>query len=252
VIRGEEEGRQEVGEEEGSQEEGQGRPRARERGLGGRGLAGLSLIRSLGATRVLVEFSGGKDSWAVLGLALDSGVEVEAVHYHLVRGMDCEEVHLRAAEARGVRVHRLPHPELGAALASGHHRPHVSEWGVLSRFRHNEARDAARAVSGLEWILTGMRASDSLSRRGMFKRWGGVWAHSMLGHPIWSWSTAEVLRFLRLRRLPCPKTIGGKRTGGVSLSDESVLWLHDECPQDYARLLRVFPWAASIPKRHGR
>lgn len=215
------------------------------------GPSGLPLLRSLGLDAILIEFSGGKDSWACLGLALETVPRVVCVHYHLVPGLECEERHLRRAEDMGAKMLRLPLPSSAANMANGVYRPDVNTYTDLGTLTYADVRAVARNRADCKWLASGIRAADSPWRRGMLSEQGGGLNHkSHIAYPVWNWTTAQVRQFLTRKRLPVPPVIGGKDAGGVSLQDASLAWLKQHWPEDFRKVLEVFPFAEAGVMRH--
>jgi hypothetical protein len=57
-----------------------------------------------------------------------------------------------------------------------------------------------------------------------------------------------VLAYLKINGIPVPDSSGGQATG-VDLSTPSILWLYDNHPEDFQKLLQYFPLAEAAIKR---
>lgn len=202
----------------------------------------------------LVAFSGGKDSWVILDLARRSFERVEAFFMYLIppvwdgRGLEVVETQLDKARALGVRVHQLPHWGLIRTLAAGalcepppnHARIIPDAWTI------RDVYDSARAMSGIELVLTGAKASDSLWRRRTLAM--GSMDHGEIAYPVKGWHKLDVLEYLRARHIELPSSSGRSATG-VGLTEPSLLWLHREHPADFRKLCEWFPYAEAVVLR---
>ena len=102
-----------------------------------------------------------------------------------------------------------------------------------------------RRDTGLEAIATGAKRADGIWRRRVMassKSTGDVlW-------PIAGWQKAHILAYLHTRKIPVPDS-EGSNANGVDLSVPSLLWLFDKHPDDFRRLLHVFPYAQAVVER---
>jgi hypothetical protein len=103
---------------------------------------------------------------------------------------------------------------------------------------------AARKRSGIQLIATGAKDSDSAHRRRLL-RWN---KDDALTFPVQTWHKHDVLAYLKAHNIPMP--VGsGRQTSGIDLSTPEVLWLHDEYPDDYQKLVKYFPFVEAIVYR---
>ncbi len=194
--------------------------------------------------RVLVAFSGGKESWCVLDMAVKNFATVIPIHYEFVSGLEVVEGQIRKAEERyGVTVERRPHSSYLASIIYANYRnsdPRVDElnpprWGhmiELSKREHN-----------CPHILTGARRSDSNQRRILMDR-----GHYPGTHPLSDWSKAHVLAYLKRQGIPLPPSHKGHTTG-IGLDHRALLWLHDQHRDDFERIRVEFPYVPASPAR---
>jgi phosphoadenosine phosphosulfate reductase len=201
--------------------------------------------------KVLVAFSGGKDSLATLDLCVRTFRVVEAFFMYLVPGLRCQQVMLDAARARwGVTIREYPH-WLGAKLMrSGVYCKTHWRRDDVPLLKLRDIYDMASAEARIPLIATGAKRADSLWR----KRNLAQTAHyDDVLYPVISWTKQDVLAYLRVRGIPIPESSKGSATG-IDLSTPSLLWLYDNHPDDFARLCEFFPFAeAAVWRRrfHG-
>jgi phosphoadenosine phosphosulfate reductase len=199
---------------------------------------------------IIVAFSGGKDSLAVLDLCAQRFQRVEAFFMFWVCGLHFQEATLQWAEQRyGIKIYRVPHFDLPALMddqALNFARPSQR---FLGRFTPRQLDDHVRRHFKLTWIASGERKCDSLQRRGMLSA-AGPWDQKRLHHyPIAEWAPRQVLAYLRAPRIPLPAEYGylHRSLGGFRGEDLAAVAKH--FPDDYQRILQVFPFVEAIRER---
>ena len=168
---------------------------------------------------VLVSYSGGKDAVVVMDLACKTFDHVEGFFMYFVPGIEFLEAKMEEATARwGVRIHQVLHPAAIFSLKYGvycdpapqneYELPDITIWNVYASFIKE---------TGIKVVLTGMKKSDSNSRR-RFMAWNE--ANRQVIHPIASWKKRDVLQYLQLRGIELPAS-SGNATTGLDLSDRA-------------------------------
>lgn len=171
---------------------------------------------------------------------------------YLVPGLDAFEGPIRKAQARfGVKIHMVPHWDLARFLKFGVLRMHVLKANELRLTRLKDVERALTLRTGIEWFSYGERGSDSVVRRiytsecdGVQREWKRLW-------PIWDWTKGHVYGYLHHRRIPTPKRFTNKTMDGITLMPDSLKTLKEHFPDDYARILQVFPFA-DLQLEHAR
>jgi phosphoadenosine phosphosulfate reductase len=140
----------------------------------------------------------------------------------------------------GIEVLRIPHFMLGEMMRDG-------TWGepdpAHTAISIGQISDHMRAISGMDWIATGERMTESVTRRGWMTKWGTINHRTHRIYPVAHWRKRHVLAYVREHNLHLSED---SRRFGRQLNDlmPETLWLiHKHYPEDYARLKRVFPHA---------
>jgi phosphoadenosine phosphosulfate reductase len=203
-------------------------------------VAGKIKPRLPNAPAVLVAYSGGKDSLATIDLCIRGGKRVEAFFMHFLPGLDYSEFWCDYARRTfGITVRQYQHWNTCYFLRRGVFRAPVD----VPVIKINDIEAAAREDSGLEWIGYGLKSIDSLQRRGRMNGWAdGICPERQLFTPIKNWNNTEVLAYLSRRRIQIP-SFAGKRSTGIDLTPETLYHFRTNWPEDYHRILRVFPHA---------
>jgi len=216
----------------------------------------LAASRTLGSVAsehkaVLVAYSGGKDSLAVLDLCARSFRRVVCFFMYFVPGLECVETQLDYARRKwGVEIIQYPHWVFCRCIKHGAYRTPGRLDAALMDVKLADVYALARADSGLDIIATGAKRSDGIWRR---RNMAQTAHHADIIYPIKAWNKFDVLAYLKTHDIPIPDSSGRSATG-IDLSTPSLLWLHDNYPEDFRRLCEYFPFAeAAIWRRqwHG-
>ena len=198
--------------------------------------------------RVLVGFSGGKDSVALLDLCTRYFDHVEAFFMYLVPGLAFQEAALRHYEARlGVRIHRVPHFMLSEFLRYGTFRVEDFETPIVTT---REVYDYTRELSGCHWIACGERIADSTVRRALIKRTGSIDAKRGRLYPLADWTKADVLAYIKQRRLFLGQEHSKLGFSFRGLDGKEMATLKAAFPDDYERIRRWFPLVEGAVRRY--
>ena len=192
--------------------------------------------------RVLVFFSGGKDSVCTLDLCSRYFKHVQPVFMQLGPVLSFQRAMLSWAEDKyGVEVMVLPHPML-------------SEWLRYGLFRADPDFDVptisfldvytyARIQSGIWWVAAGERIADSIVRRAMIKGDGGS-VNPKRGRffPVAEWSKSDVLTYIKQRRLKMAPEYPLLGFSFRSLMPADMYAIKQHYPADYGHLKEWFPF----------
>lgn len=206
-------------------------------------------LRRLNGDRpVMLAFSRGKDAIGAWLALRDDGFGVVPVHYETIPGLSFVRESVAYFERFfGARILNVPHPSFYAAIDDCLYQPpgRASWLASLSLHRKITYRDIYDDVSASlgcgDWYCTGVRASDSLTRRMSLKVHGPLTHRERKAHVIWDW-TAEQLRS-EIRRagvkLPIDYQLFGRSFDGIGI--EYLHAIRERFPDDYRRILEFFP-----------
>lgn len=195
--------------------------------------------QSLICDRVLVSFSGGKDSVATLDLCMRFFREVEGFFMYQVEGLSFQDSIIRYYEDRyGIPIHKIPHFQLSEFLRYGSFRPFDLNVPIISV---KETYDYIRDETGFWWIAAGERINDSLWRRGMIKGSGTIDLKRGRFFPVAEWSKQDVLAYIRQRKLRTSPESAKLGFSFRSLQGRDMALVKKFYPEDYQKIKTWFP-----------
>lgn len=196
--------------------------------------------------KVLVSYSGGKDSAVVLDLCCRYFDYVEAFFMYIVPDLSFQEEFIRKAELRyGIKVHRIPHFMLSEFYRYGTFRPIDFDVPIVSV---REVYNYIREKTGIYWIAGGERITDSTVRRAMIKADGGS-INEKRGRffPIAYWTKQDVIDYVRFRKLFVSRESEILGFSFRSLGGFELAKIREKFPKDFEKIKQHFPYVeASI------
>lgn len=212
----------------------------------------LAKMRTITDT-VVVAFSCGKDSAAVLDVCAGTFLRIECYFQYVVPGLEFQERYLRYTEGRyGVKIHRLPHWNLSNLLRRATFRPHTNATLSCPALGIAAIEAEVRRRTGIEWIASGEKINDSLERRGMIKSCAGVDPKRRRFYPILDWSDRQVKRYLQVRKIPLAPEYQYLKRSFMPMNERDLAVVREHFPADYKRILEMFPYAEASHYRRER
>lgn len=189
--------------------------------------------------RILVSFSGGKDSVVTLDLCMRHFQHVECFFMYYVKGLSFQEDILRYYEDRyGVPIYRIPHFELSIWLRYGVFREMDLDVPIVSI---KQIYDYMRDNTDIYWIAAGERIADSVWRRAMIKHSGSIDDVRGRVYPISEWKKDDILSYIRQRKLRVGAESAHLGFSFRSLLPRDVREIRKVYPQDYSLIREWFP-----------
>jgi tRNA(Ile)-lysidine synthase TilS/MesJ len=200
-----------------------------------RHLEGLAEVND---SKILIAYSGGKDSLVVLDMCSKIFEQIICFYMYIVPGISIVEQQIKYAQDRyGVEVIQYPHWILSRFLKQGIYCNADYRHDEIPDLKPNDIFALAREDSGLWLIATGQKKSDTMwRRRNLSQETPGVI------NPLKDWNKYEVLAYCKLHNIPLPDSAEGN-VSGIDLSERTLLWLYDKHPEDFKKLLKIFPFA---------
>lgn len=196
---------------------------------------------------VIVGFSGGKDSIVTLDLCFRYFKRVVPFFMYLVPNLEFQEQMLRRYEERySTKIIRLPHFEVSNFLKYGSFTQFDMNVDIVGI---NDTYAYLRQETGIHWIAAGERCADSIVRNAMIKKSGSIDYQRGRFYPLAYWKKQEVLQYIKYKKLylsPEQKKIGFSFR---SLAGNEVAVIKEMYPDDYKKILKVYPFIGAGVKR---
>jgi phosphoadenosine phosphosulfate reductase len=215
----------------------------------------VALVDSITNTdAVIVAFSAGKDSLAVLDLCCKRFNTVRAYFMYHVEGLSFQEQIIQQVERRyKIDVLRVPHFALPTILNRSGMRLKRT---ALKELKITDVEMFARDYFGIEWIASGESKYDSLQRRGMLSvlgdssiAQGAADKKRKRLYPICDWNRATVFAYLRRQHIPTPSFYRYMKSSLGRFRADELQAVHDHYPADYAKIMKVFPFMEAVRVR---
>ena len=206
---------------------------------------------SLITDRVLVFYSGGKDSVVTMELCRQYFKQVQPVFMYITPGMSFQERNLQYIERRyGVKVIRIPHFMVSGFLRYGSFRQYDFSVPIVSPL---DAYNYLREKTGIYWIAGGERIKDSIVRRAMIKESGAIDDKRGRFYPVAYWDKKDIFKYIAAKKL---KVSAESRILGFSfrsLAGFELMKIKEVYPEDFAKIKAYYPLVeASLKKEEFR
>lgn len=196
---------------------------------------------------VIVGFSGGKDSIVTLDLCFRYFKNVRPFFMYLVPGLSFQEAMLKRYEERyGTEIIRLPHFECSDFLKYGSFT--MADFNV-DIVGINDTYAYLRDLTGIHWIAAGERCADSIVRNAMIKKSGSIDYKRGRFYPLAYWKKNEVLQYIKQKKLYLSKEQKEIGFSFRSLAGNELAVIKELYPEDYEKILKVYPFAGAGVER---
>lgn len=199
------------------------------------------------AKEVLVGFSCGKDSIVTLDLCHRFFDRVQPFFMYYIPGMRFQDDFIRKYEKRyGVKCIKIPHFETSEFFRYGTFRDPDENMPIVSI---KDVYEWLRNETGIHWIACGERISDSIVRRAMMKKSGSIDYGRGRFYPICYWNKQDVIDYIRYKKLLLPKDYDEIGHSFRGLSGQDIMYVKHKYPDDFEKLLRIWPMAGASAYR---
>lgn len=214
----------------------------------------INAAKERGIREVIVAYSSGKDSLAVLDLCFKHFERVAPYFMYILPGLSFQEVHLQYVEKRySLEVIRVPDWRLCKLLRGSVARHPTQASASLPSVSWGDVENHIRSRTGLHWVASGESIYDSMNRRGMIvSSSSGVDIPRGHIYPVGFWKRREIESYLSHNQItiPCEYRVmtKGRSFGGI-LPDQ-IFDIKKHYPEDYERLKELFPLIETQAIRH--
>ena len=202
---------------------------------------------SLKTNRVILFYSGGKDSIVLLDLLAKKFEQVECVLMYFVKDLEHITKYIKWSQDKyfNIKFTQVPHYGLSQIYKNGIYC--TPNKNIKRKTTLSDIDEAIRIKLNCGYTFYGWKKDDGLNRRLTLNGYE-LEAISKTGkvYPLSNWSKADVLRYIKRNRLPQPINYGDKRSNGVGFNLDCYLYLRDHYPNDLRKILKEFPLSERI------
>lgn len=218
----------------------------------------MSVARSIAGNKILLAFSG-RDSLAMWLYLRDAGFEIIPYFCYTVPGLSYDAEMMAYYETQfNTHIIRLPHPRTyelfhARAYLPAHVCAMIGRCG-FGRFTFADIEGYLAGQFGLgdDYLCAvGIKAADNLMRLRMIRQMGPIGLKRRHYYfSIWDWKPADVREAIRSKGLLLSRSYLYFGSTGDGIDYKFLVFLRDNLPEDYRRVLDVFPMADIEIYRH--
>lgn len=190
---------------------------------------------------VIVAFSGGKESIVTLDLCCRYFKNVKAFFMYICPNLSFQEKTLEYYEKRyQIEIMRLPHMDMSEFFHYGSFRNADYSFPIISI---NDVYNYVRLQTDTWWIAAGERIDDSIIRRAMIKHSSSIDVVRGRIYPVATWSKREILDYIKFHNLYLSADSRKLGFSFCSLEGRELSMLKKYFPDDYEKILHLYPFA---------
>ena len=196
---------------------------------------------------VIVAFSGGKESVVVLDMCFRYFKNVKPFFMYICPNLSFQEKTLEWYEKKyQTEIIRIPHMDVSEFFHYGSFRIPDYSFPIVSI---NDIYQYVRLESDMWWIAAGERINDSIVRRAMMKKSGSIDVQRGRLYPVSGWKKQEVKDYIKFHNLYLGADSRKLGFSFKSLWGKELAMLKNHFPDDYDKVLKLYPFAAAGVKR---
>ena len=196
---------------------------------------------------VIVAFSGGKESVVVLDMCFRYFKNVKPFFMYICPNLSFQEKTLEWYEKKyQTEIIRIPHMDVSEFFHYGSFRIPDYSFPIVSI---NDIYQYVRLESDMWWIAAGERINDSIVRRAMMKKSGSIDVQRGRLYPVSGWKKQEVKDYIKFHNLYLGADSRKLGFSFKSLWGKELAMLKNHFPDDYYKVLKLYPFAAAGVKR---
>lgn len=195
--------------------------------------------------RVLLFYSCGKDSIALLNWCAKNFSEVVCVFMYFVK--DLEHIN------KFINFSKKQYPNISFIQRPHYALTYINKSGLFCSpqntriLKLSDIIQSVRLETQIEYVFLGMKQSDSMNRRIMLRQYElQAISPTNLVYPFSLWKDKDVLRYISNNRLPKPIQYSNKKSNGITFDLDVYLYLREHYPNDLQKILDVYPLSEKI------
>lgn len=195
--------------------------------------------------RVILFYSCGKDSIALLDMLSKKFDEVICVFMYFVKDLD----HIN----KYINFSKKVYPNTTFIQKPHYALSYIQRAGLFCTptktriLKLSDIIQSVRLETGIDYVFIGNKQADNMNRRIMLRQYElqGI-SPQKLVYPLSLWKDKDVLKYIEKHKLPKPIQYGNKRSNGVTFDIDVFLYLRKNYPNDLQKILSVYPLSEKI------
>lgn len=164
---------------------------------------------------------------------------------YLVDNLEHTEKYLVWAKKKyGVEYKKYPHFMLPTYLNGSFFKFHNNK--KVPNIRLGDIEEKAKQDFNCDWVITGIKKSDSMNRRLMLKTYllEAINLEGKKAYPLTDWKKEHCIKYIKQNKLPQPISYGheNNKSAGVGIDANTLSFCKKYYPKDYEKILQVFPF----------
>lgn len=197
---------------------------------------------------VIIGFSGGKESVVLMDLCCKYFKKVYPYFLYIHPNLNFQNKIFRWYENKyNVEIIKLPHMDLSNFFHWGSFRDGYYEYPLIDI---NDIYNYLRLKYNTWWIARGERMDDSLWRRGMIHNSSSIDQKRGRFYPLAMWKKKECLDYIKFHNLYYSRDQREGLGSFGSLHGQNLYVLRQYYPDDYERILQLYPFAGASVKHY--
>lgn len=195
----------------------------------------------------VVAFSGGKESVVVLDLCFRFFKNVKPFFMYICPNLSFQERTLEWYEKKyQTEIIRIPHMDVSEFFHYGSFRIADDTFPIVSI---NDIYRYVRLQTDIWWIAAGERIDDSIVRRAMMKKSGSIDVQRGRFYPVSAWKKQEIVDYIKFHNLYLGQDSKKLGFSFKSLWGRELSMVKQYFPNDYQKILHLYPFAEAGVKR---
>ncbi len=202
-------------------------------------------------SEVILFYSGGKDSLVLLDMLAPYFKKIHCVFMEFVPGLQHLKPYMDwVRKYKNATLTILPHWQTSYYLDREYYTFPLTK--KVKPFKQIDIENRMKQLTGCEWIVFGHRISDNLVRRLMLKnyKFDAIHEKQKKAYPLSHWSKKHIVSYMTIHQIIKPINYGNKKSNGIDLHLDVLLWLQKNAPGDLEKIYSVFPLSKQIIFEH--
>ncbi|MDV7696283.1 phosphoadenosine phosphosulfate reductase family protein [Chryseobacterium soli] len=197
------------------------------------------------ADRVILFYSAGKDSIALLDMLSKEFKEVVCIFMYFVK--DLEHINrfidYSKKKYQNVTFEEIPH----WTLTKIHKYGLFCQPRNIRQMKFADTINAVKIRTGLQYAFIGEKKADNMARNIKLRQYE-LEAISTTNnvYPLSKWKDGDVLDYIKRNSLPQPIKYGNKRSNGVNFDIDVFVYLRKFYPEDLKKILSAYPLSEKL------